>query len=94
MTAKKKRYGPDAWDTGELGRDERFVAVADESHDAAADEMLGLQFVSIRLPKQLVDQYKLISKSKGTTYQPLMREVLKRFVKDGDSTHTKAPCLP
>ena len=78
MANPKKKYGPDAWDTGELGRDAQFVAVADASHDAALDEALGLQSISIRLPKELISQYKLIA---HLGYQPLMRDVLQRFVK-------------
>lgn len=81
MANPKKKYGPDAWDTGELGRDAQFVAVADASHDAALDEALGLQSISIRLPKELISQYKLISHFHGVGYQPLMRDVLQRFVK-------------
>jgi hypothetical protein len=81
MESTKKKYGPDAWDTGELGRDEAYVVVADAAHDAALDEALGLQSISIRLPKQLISQYKLISHFHGVGYQPLMRDVLQRFVK-------------
>ena len=53
----------------------------DESHDAALDEAPGLQSISIRLPKQLISQYKLIGHFHAVGYQPLMREVLQRFVK-------------
>ncbi len=81
MASTKKKYGPDAWDTGELGRDEKYAVVADASHDVALDEALGLQSISIRLPKQLISQYKLISHFHGVGYQPLMRDVLQRFVK-------------
>ena len=81
MANPKKKYGPDAWDTGELGRDEQHVAVADASHDAALDEALGLQSISIRLPKELINQYKLIAHFHGVGYQPLMRDVMQRFVK-------------
>lgn len=81
MATAKKKYGPDAWDTGELGRDAQYTVAVDESYDAALDEALGLQSISIRLPKQLINQYKLISHFHGVGYQPLMRDVLQRFVK-------------
>lgn len=81
MATTKKKYGPDAWDTGELGRDAQYAVAVDQSHDAALDEALGLQSISIRLPKQLINQYKLISHFHGVGYQPLMRDVLQRFVK-------------
>lgn len=71
---------PEAWDDRTLGADEAHAQVADESHEAALDEALGLQSISIRLPKQLISQYKLISHFHGVGYQPLMRDVLSRFV--------------
>lgn len=70
----------EAWEDGLLGRDEKHVAVADESHEAALDAALELQAISIRLPKQLVQHYKLIAHFHGVGYQPLMRDVLSRFV--------------
>lgn len=82
MASTKKKYGTDAWDNGELGRDDEYVVVADAAHDAALDEALNLQSISIRLPKQLISQYKLISHFHGVGYQPLMRDVLQRFVKN------------
>lgn len=63
-------------------RDERYVAVADRSHEAALNEALGLQAISIRLPRQLIEHYKLIAHFHGVGYQPLMRDVLARFVPD------------
>lgn len=70
----------EAWDTRALGADEEHVMVADESHEAALDEALELQSISIRLPKQLISQYKLIAHFHNVGYQPLMRDVLARFV--------------
>lgn len=69
-----------AWDDGELGRDEQFVARLDASHEAALDEAMEMQSISIRLPKQLIKQYKLIANYHGVGYQPLMRDVMARFV--------------
>ena len=39
-----------------------------------------MQMISIRLPKDLIDDLKTISQSQKMGYQALMREVLKRFV--------------
>ena len=50
-------------------------------HDKALQDALGLQAISIRLPKELIKQYKLIAGFHGVGYQPLMRDVLQRFVK-------------
>jgi predicted DNA binding CopG/RHH family protein len=80
MATKKIANTAEAWEEGRLGRDEKYAAVADPSHEAALDEALGLQAISIRLPRQLIDQYKLIAHFHGVGYQPLMRDVLSRFV--------------
>ncbi len=80
MAAAKIPNTIEAWEEGILGRDEKYVAVADASHEAALDEALGLQAISIRLPRQLIEQYKLIAHFHGVGYQPLMRDVLARFV--------------
>lgn len=47
------------------------------------DEILGLQTISIRLPKQMIEAYKLIAAYHGVGYQPLMRDILQRWVKEG-----------
>ncbi len=70
----------EAWESRGLGADEAHVAVADEAHEMALDEALELQSISIRLPKQLIKQYKLIAHFHGVGYQPLMRDVMARFV--------------
>lgn len=69
-----------AWDERTLGADEAYVAVADATHEHALEDALQLQAVSIRLPRELIKQYKLIGHFHGKGYQPLMRDVLARFV--------------
>ncbi|MBX9427906.1 BrnA antitoxin family protein [Ralstonia pseudosolanacearum] len=80
MTKAHKIAGSEeAWDTGMLGADEQHAhAVRQETKDAV-DKTLGLQAVSIRLPKTLIENFKLIAKIHGMGYQPLMREALLRF---------------
>lgn len=70
----------EAWESRALGVEESHVQVADDCHQAALDDALGLQSISIRLPKQLINQYKLIAHFHGVGYQPLMRDVMARFV--------------
>ena len=81
MKASKKKS--DAWDERQLGAEAEFVAVADESHETALNEALGLQSISIRLPTELIKNYKLIAGFHGVGYQPLMRDILHRFVPEG-----------
>lgn len=70
-----------AWDDGQLGQDEAHVAALpeDAEFDAKLDEALGLQAISIRLERSLIDDFKLIARVNGMGYQPLMRQVLTRF---------------
>ena len=70
----------EAWESRAFGSDEAHVAVADQDHETALDDALELQSISIRLPKQLINQYKLIAHFHGVGYQPLMRDVMSRFV--------------
>lgn len=72
----------DAWDNRELGADEQFVKVAEgsDAEEAAIDEALELRPISIRLQKSLIEDFKLIAQLAGVGYQPLMRQVLTRFV--------------
>jgi hypothetical protein len=80
MTQKKTIPGTeDAWETKELGADENYVAVAEDTGDAAVDAALELQPISIRLQKSLIEDFKLIAQLRGVGYQPLMRQVLTRF---------------
>lgn len=69
----------DAWNSGALGRDEEFVDVAPDDVDALVNEHMELQPISIRLEKSLIEDFKLIAKIHGLGYQPLMRQILKRF---------------
>ena len=73
----------EAWECGQLGTSEANAKPAAKDLEAAIDASLGLQAISIRLPKQLVDAYKLIAAHHGVGYQLLMRDILQRFVPEG-----------
>ena len=79
--AAKIPASDEAWESGQLGRDAEFAEVAKdgEADETKFDDALGLQLISIRLPKALIDDFKMIAKLNGLGYQPLMRQVLKRF---------------
>ena len=78
--AKKIESTDQAWGDRTLGASMDHVAVAPAESADALDEALGLQSISIRLPKQMIEQYKLIAHFHGVGYQPLMRDVMARFV--------------
>lgn len=69
----------EAWDDGSLGRNEEFVRVSKQVDDAALSDAAGLRPISIRLQKSLIEDYKMIAELNGIGYQPLIRQVLKRF---------------
>ena len=63
----------EAWDSRALGSDPNFAVLADASDEGAIDAALGLQPISIRLQKSLVEDFKLIAQLNGLGYQTLMR---------------------
>lgn len=69
----------EAWLSGELGKDEKFAAVAPDDMESIINDHLDLQPISIRLEKSLIEDFKLIAAMHGLGYQPLMRQTLKRF---------------
>lgn len=80
MAIAKVKDTNEAWESRELGADEAHVEVADQVQEDALNASLELQSISIRLPKQLIEHYKLIAHFHGVGYQPLMRDVMTRFV--------------
>ncbi len=79
MNADVKDINEAAWDNGEFGHSAEHAVAASANLDAEIDDALGLQMISIRLPKKLIDDLKLIAKKEGLGYQPLIRKVLIRF---------------
>lgn len=84
MTTAKHKTIPDteeAWESGQLGQDADYAERLPDEADTEAmiDEALGLQPISIRLEKSLIEDFKLIASLHGLGYQPLMRQALRRF---------------
>lgn len=80
MATTKIESNAEPWESRGLGASIEHVEVAGKEHELALDRALELQSISIRLPRQLIDQYKLIAHFHGVGYQPLMRDILARFV--------------
>lgn len=81
MSTKPKKIEStiDAWESGQLGRDAEYVEKV-TIDTSAIDDTLSLQMISIRLQKGLLDDLKDIAQIRGIGYQPLIKQVLKRFV--------------
>ena len=79
MTRRKILGTNKAWEDGTLGRDEAYAARASAETVHQVDDALGLQMISIRLSKELIQDFKMIAQVHGIGYQPLMRDALTRF---------------
>lgn len=84
MTIEKIEDTIDAWETGTLGRDARYVQAVSPEEQArlqtAIDDAFGLKPISIRMEVEILDSLKAIAKHRGLGYQPLIRQVLHRWV--------------
>lgn len=67
-------------DYDSVGLTEANASVAPAELSMAIDDALGLQPISIRLQKDLLDNLKALAKLNGLGYQPLIRQVLTRWV--------------
>ncbi len=76
---QKGKAVEDAWDSGELGRDEGYARKADDVREERIDDALELQLISVRLQKSLIESLKIIAKANGIGYQPLIRQILTAF---------------
>lgn len=79
MTKAKKPGTAEAWDSGELGENAESARAASADTTQAINDALGLQMISIRLPKSVIEDFKVIAQIEGVGYQPLMRTALVRF---------------
>lgn len=81
MTHDESANAPsEAWDDGTLGASEEFVRVSTDLDEDTVNRTLDLHPISIRLQKSLIDDLKHIAAINGIGYQPLVRQVLSRFV--------------
>lgn len=49
------------------------------------DEATGMTMTSIRLQKELIEDLKAMAKADGISYQPLVRQILSRYVREHKS---------
>lgn len=78
-TKGKTLEGDDAWEDRRVGADEEFAEVAPDI-SAELDAALDLHPISIRLQKSLVDNLRALAHLNGLGYQPLIRQILTRWV--------------
>lgn len=69
----------EAWESGVLGNDPEFAKVFEGDIQSQIDDAIAMQPISIRLPRSLIEAFKLLGQVHGLGYQPLMRRALTRF---------------
>lgn len=84
MNKQTKIIAPDKALNGEaLDRDKsKTVRLSEEESNEIMDAIcasLDLQAISIRLPKSLIEDFKIIAGHRNIGYQPLMRQILQKF---------------
>jgi predicted DNA binding CopG/RHH family protein len=81
MKNSPKKYLNNKWDNRELGATEKYVRKASTKQETKLDDNLGLQTISIRLQKGLIDDLKKLAKIDGIGYQPYVRQLLMKHVR-------------
>lgn len=70
----------DEWDNRDLGASEEHAVVSSTVNEETLNASLGMQTISLRMPSDLLVDLKLIAKLHGIGYQPLMKQIMQRFV--------------
>jgi predicted DNA binding CopG/RHH family protein len=78
--AEKIEGTVEAWESGQLGRDVQYAKLDDSLSIKDLEDALELKLISIRLKKSLISDLKLIADIEGMGYQPLIKQLLERFV--------------
>lgn len=78
-TRDKTQEADCPWESGTLGNSLEHARPASAEHQSAVDDAMALQMISIRLPKELIEDLKYLATREGLGYQPLVRRVLMRY---------------
>jgi len=83
---KATRFDADnkLWETRQLGASPEHAVRVSEEEDRALDDGMNLQLLTFRIQKPIVDQLRQLAKLEGIGYQPLMRQVLTKYVRDNE----------
>lgn len=77
------------WESKELGASPEHARRVSPEKSKEIDDALGLQAISIRLQKELVEQLKELARRDGIGYQPYIRQLLTRHVREAFSENPK-----
>jgi predicted DNA binding CopG/RHH family protein len=79
------------WETRQLGASSEHAVRTSAEADKALDDAIGLQLLTFRIQKPVVDKLRRLATLEGIGYQPLMRQVLTKYVHDNE--HRLQPML-
>ena len=84
--AEVKEFEADTelWETGRLGASGKHAKPVSDEQDQALDDALGLQLISIRIQKSLIEQLRALAKFEGMGYQTFMRQILTHYAKKNE----------
>ena len=77
------------WETKQLGADPKYAQRVSVAEDKALDDSLGLQAISIRLQKDLLEHLKVLAKDEGLGYQPFIRQILTKYARASERIRNK-----
>lgn len=75
-----QKVSEEAWDNRELGSSEENIYKSSPEREKKLDECLGLQTISIRLQKPLIDSLKKLAEDDSINYQAYIRRLLMDYV--------------
>ncbi len=82
MKKKHKEDIDTSWDNRKLGASKKYARKLPREDELAVDDALHLAIISIRLQKELIGNLKILAKHEGIGYQPLVRQILTRYVRE------------
>jgi uncharacterized protein PM1122 len=79
-TIEQEIYGNvELWETGELGSSKETAKISSFSVEDL-QKSIQLQAISLRIQKDVLENLKFIAQYHGIGYQPLIKQILRRFV--------------
>lgn len=81
---KKFDRDNELWDSKQLGASAEHARPVSDEDDKALDDALGLQLLSFRIQKPVIEKLKGLAKLEGIGYQPLMRKILTGWVRENE----------
>jgi predicted DNA binding CopG/RHH family protein len=72
------------WENKQLGASAEHARASSVEQQHKLDEATGLQLLSIRMPKLLIEQIKQLAKLDGLGYQPYMRKIIAQHVRENE----------